>query len=331
MSDLKKYYELQKRSNEEYRKFLKKLSNNTTSREFFSKNGGVLEPKRKKLHEGIVNTEYLSLYKAQSTPRVHFILGSIGSGKTSLKDQVITQKELKSFLYINFDDLKLKLPEYKILQDLNPKQAAQFVHSESSKLAGLLYKKSLQKKVNIIYEKNLRTDKHNNLHIVEEIKKAFKKRYIVALHVVFLDSYKEAWNRVQKRYNQIKRYVPKSEVKDTFQNLFPNLNKLLAADFKTKYPIKLWIWYNGQKSPIIDNELQKVNLTAFIFFNHTKTVDDIYEKLQNDTSFSLHKAGDRLTGLIKHRLDFLPSAAKNNLCQIDSIKKASYDNKKGEE
>ena len=245
MSEIKKYYDLQENpeNREQYFKFLKKLSRKTTSRDFFTLKNGVLEPKRKKLQSDIID-QYLSKYLSQDKPYIHFILGSIGSGKTSLKDTVVQRKEVESFLYINFDDLKKQLPEYKILKKLNPKKAAQFVQSESAKLAGILYKKSIQKKVNIIYEKNLRTGKDNKLHVVEEIKKAFKKDYSVSIHVVFLDSYQEAWRRVQLRYEKIKRYVSKKEVKSTFDCLFSNLNILLKKNFKKDYMIKFW--YNGK-------------------------------------------------------------------------------------
>ena len=210
----------------------------------FSPQGeGTFNSQRKKLHDDII-TAYLQKYPSQENPYIHFILGSIGSGKTSLKDSVIGQKELKSVLYINFDELKQQLPEYKILQKLNPKKAAHFVQSESAKLAGTLFQKAVQKKKNIIYEKNLRLGKNNKLHVKEEIKKVLKKGYKLSVHVVFLDSYQEAWKRVQLRYDKIKRYVSQKEVKDTFQNLFVNLDTLLNQNYKEEYLVKFW--YNGR-------------------------------------------------------------------------------------
>lgn len=315
MPELKRYYELQKNSNAEYKRFLKQLSNKTTSKEFFSTNDGVLEPERQKLHKSIVSTKYLSLYQTQSTPRIHFILGSIGSGKTSLKDQVIKDEELKSFLYINFDDLKLRLPEYKILKELNPKKAAHFVQSESSRLAGMLYKKSLQKKVNIIYEKNLRT-KDNKLHIVEEIKKAFKKNYSVTLHVVFLDSYKEAWRRVQKRYEKIKRYVPGKEVKDTFQNLFPNLNKLLSTDFKQEYSVQFW--YNG----LWDRDMPEKAHAIGVVVCRNKPDYKIQIKTSDTDLVVVAKGTYKFHGFFFKKMKFLPERVKTHLARVDCLKPA---------
>ena len=154
--------------------------------------------------------------------------------KHPLKIKLLKKDNKKDFLYINFDDIKLKLPEYQKLKQINPKKAAQFVQSESSRIAGNLFKNSIKKGINIIYEKNLRIRADGKLHIIEEIKKALKKNYTVYLHVVFLDSSKEAWNRVKKRYEKIKRYVPRKDVEDSFNSLFPNLNKILNTSFNKK-------------------------------------------------------------------------------------------------
>ena len=271
INKIKEYYKLQKDSEnkESYLKLLKKLSNTTTSREFFTIAQGQLEAQRKQLHDKIID-EYLSKYPVQEKPSIHFIIGSIGSGKTSLKDKVTQEKEVKSFLYINFDDLKKQLPEYKILKKLNPKKAAHFVQSESAKLAGTLYSKAIKNKINIIYEKNLRLDKDGKLHLISEIKTAFKKQYQVTIHVVFLDSLKTAWERVQLRYEEIKRYVSKEEVKKTFDCLFPNLNILLKKNFKKDYMIKFW--YNGKWDY---NMPQKAYLLGFLIFYQSEKLSKL--------------------------------------------------------
>ena len=208
---------------EQYEKALEKLSNQTTSSNFFKKKNqlGEFSEKRKQLHNKIIK-ESIENYKTQDKPTIHFLLGSIGSGKTSTKDKIVEQEGKRNFLYINFDDIKLKIPEYEQLKKINPKKAAHFVQSESAKIAGNLFKSAIKKKVNIIYEKNIRTSEDGKLHVIEEMRKAFKKKYTIYLHVVFLDSSKEAWSRVEKRYEAIKRYVPKKDVEDSFNSLFAN-------------------------------------------------------------------------------------------------------------
>ena len=250
--NVKKYYDLKDSSKkEEYEKVLYKLSKSTNSRDLFLIDGKV-EERRKELHDNIIEKS-IGQYPFQKKPIIHFMLGSIGSGKTSAKDKIIKQEDKKNFLYINFDDIKLKLPEYKILKKLNPKKAAQFVQSESSKIAGRLFKSAIKKPVHIIYEKNLRTKKDGSLHIVEEIKRALKKKYSVHINIIFLDSYKEAWKRVQKRYEEIKRYVPKKEVEESFDSLFPNLNTILKTSCIDDCMVKFW--YNSMLSiPEIEND-----------------------------------------------------------------------------
>ena len=152
MSLLQDYYKFKNSSKAQYERFLKKLSHQTTSRELFTLSNGAFDAKRKKLHNDIID-KYLKKYPAQEKPYIHLILGSIGSGKTSIKDSVIREREVKSFLYINFDELKRQFPEYKILQELNPKKAAQFAQSESAKLAGTLFKKAVQNKKTLSMKK----------------------------------------------------------------------------------------------------------------------------------------------------------------------------------
>ena len=319
MTELNQYYKLQKDSNnpKPYFKLLKKLSHQTTSREFFNIDKGQLEPQRKRLHNDIIN-KYLKKYPSQEQPYIHLILGSIGSGKTSLKDSVIGKKDIKSFLYINFDELKKQLPEYEILKKLKPKKAAHFVQSESAKLAGTLYQKAIKQKINIIYEKNIRLNKDGDLHLISEMKTAFKKNYNVSIHVVFLDSYQEAWRRVKLRYDKIKRYVPKQYIKDTFENLFPNLDILLRENFKEQYLVKFW--YNGKWDKSF-NKFKGAHTVGVILFHNKKGLE-----FQPDDNFIFSFQGIDSSfyyqGFFLKKIIFLPKTAKNSLIKLKRLKNA---------
>ena len=240
------YYKLYEDSSKkkEYEKLLKVLSNETTSRDYFTENSSNrLYHKREELHTNIFKS-ILDKYKSSNKPSIYFLLGSIGSGKTSIKDQILTDDNNKSdFVFINFDDLKKRLPEYELLKELNPKKAAHFVQSESAKFAGKLFKKAVQKKYNIIFKKNIRKNKEGKIQLTEEIMKTVKKAYSISIHIVFLDSYEEAWKRVEKRSEEIKRFVPKQEVKETFNNLFSHFNILYQILYKESFIF--YLWYNG--------------------------------------------------------------------------------------
>ena len=317
MSDFREYYQLQKESTGQYKRFVKALSNKTISRNFFTLSDGVLEPKRKKLHEDITD-KYLVKYPSQSKPYIHFILGSIGSGKTSLKDTVVNQEEIQSFLYINFDELKRQLPEYEILKNINPKKAAHFVQSESAKLAGNLYKRAVKQKINIIYEKNIRLNTEGGLHLISEIKRAFQKNYTISVHVVFLDSYQEAWKRVRLRYEKIKRYVPKQYVKDTFEDLFSNLDILLRENFKKEYLVKLW--YNGEWDKSF-NMPKKAHTIGVISFRNKKKSEH-QSKDDFILTFEGADADFYYCGFFLKKIMFLPKSAKSSLMKLKRLKKA---------
>lgn len=292
---------------EEYRKLLKVLSNKTTSRAYFEESPGKIYKKRTELHENILKS-ILNEYESSNNPSIHFFLGSIGSGKTSAKDQILEDKQKKTdFVFINFDDLKKKLPEYKLLKELNPKKAAQFVQSESARLAGKLFKKAVQKKCNIIFEKNIRKDKKGKIQLKEEIMKVVNKGYSISIHIVFLDSYEEAWRRVQKRAEEIKRYVPKQEVKETFNSLFPNFNTLYQSLLKEFFSI--YLWYNGH------NEKKAV----FISFILTRNFSE--ERVKHIKQIKYFQKKGFYSGWIKEvRFNSLPKKVMENLKKLDFFK-----------
>ena len=93
-SSPKEYYELFENpaKKEDYESLLKTLSNKTTSRDYFKENSsGKIYQKRKQLHEEIIKT-YITKYSHQKKSTIHFLLGSIGSGKTSAKDKIIEKR-----------------------------------------------------------------------------------------------------------------------------------------------------------------------------------------------------------------------------------------------
>ena len=291
----------------EYEQLLKKLANKTTSRDYFT-NDGVLYPKRKELHDKILK-EILSKYESSNNPRIHFLLGSIGSGKTSVKDQILIEEQnKKDFIFVNFDDLKKELPEYELLKKLCPEKAAQFVQSESAKLAGTLFKKAIKKKCNILFEKNIRKGVDNKkIQLIEDISKTIRKDYLIFIHIVFLDSYEEAWKRVEKRANEIKRFVPKKEVKETFNNLFSNFNIVYQHISKESFGVCLW--YNGVG-------VKEVSWIAAIVNSRKETK----EKLSFETTKLFVEKGHYTVILLdKVRLNALPKKVVKSLETVDCL------------
>ncbi|MGI9549120.1 MAG: zeta toxin family protein, partial [Bdellovibrionales bacterium] len=204
---------------EKYEKILDQLvKQEDSSRDFFKDC-----QKREDLHEDIYK-QYLDSYKPSSPAHLHIITGSIASGKTSIINNVKTSDTI----FINFDEIKFRLPEYGILKKIKPKKAASFVQSESSKLAGKLYGKAIKKGVSILYEKNMTKRKDDQkIHLVEELVKANKKGYKIYVHVVFLGDVEEAYKRAEKRFKDTGRFVNQEKIKDTYDNLFPYLLEMI--------------------------------------------------------------------------------------------------------
>ena len=229
--------------------------------------------------------------------------------KTSLKEKIFEKIPTKDFLYINFDEIKLKLPEYKILKKINPKKASYFVQSESAKIAGVLKKKAMQKRLNIVYEKNVRISKDGALRLSGEMNEALKKKYRVKVHVVFLASIEEAWKRVQKRYEETKRYVSKEDVIITFQGLFPNLNRMVNEAQRGYY---ITLYYNSSN--------KKNQMIGFIWIGSniavaTSGIEERDKFFVSETTNYYHAV------LSKKGIKILPQSVKNRLKQLSCLKK----------
>ena len=302
---LEKYYDLKNDSSRKdiYHKKLRILSNRTDSKIYFES-----DPKRKELRKKIIQ-EKLDQYRSIDKPTIHFVLGSIGSGKTSIKDKFFDSQS--NFIYVNFDEIKKKLPEYNLLKEINPKKAAKFVQHESSTIAGKLLKKAIQKKCNIVFEKNVVKSKEGKFHLIEEITKAKKKGYRILIQVVFLDTFTEAWERVQIRAKDIKRYVPKSIVKDTFKTLFFNFNEILKSLSNKRFQVTFW--YNGTGV--------KLPEPVCILLNGVR-INGVKKDLLTvgSVEWQIFK-GEDCCGIVNGQLN---SSARKNLEKLDFFRKAEY-------
>ena len=297
----------------EYEDLLKNLSNETNSRDYFAE-APLNRPycKREELHQKIFKN-ILDKCQASKRPCIHFLLGSIGSGKTSAKDQILKgEKNKKDFIFINFDDIKKQIPEYDLLKKLNPKKAAAFVQSESAKIASKLFRKTIKKKCNLLFEKNIRKNREGEIHLIREIKDVVKQEYQIFFHIVFLDTYAEAWKRVQKRAEEIKRFVPANEVKETFDNLFPYFN-IVQKSLSKKSTFIIYLWYNGSDKFNESNESNKRKARLISVIRTGKWSDKVKIKEEIDRIKILSKKDHYIHWIEKARFRLLPEKAVKNL------------------
>ncbi|MBE8221876.1 MAG: hypothetical protein HAW60_04015 [Bdellovibrionales bacterium] len=228
-----------KKGEKKYFRLLKILSVVTTSKDLFEN-----DQRRKDFIDKIINN-FINNYAQQSHAKIIIILGSIASGKTSFKDKIVDDSEVKNYLYINFDEIKKKLPEYKYLKDLNPKRAANFVQSESAKISGKLLKKSIKKTINIIYEQNLHYSEKEKIKILENIKQSKKKKYFIRLHILFIGSVQMSFDRANERYKKNKRFVKKKKIEGSFFSLWNNLPRFIKSLSDDSISTNLYFWNNA--------------------------------------------------------------------------------------
>ena len=65
-----------------------------------------------------------------------------------------------------------------------------------------------------------------------------------------IESKEQAWDRAQKRFLEIKRYVPKEYVDQTFDRLYPNLKKLIESLEKEKESYAMTLYDNSESKVI---------------------------------------------------------------------------------
>jgi predicted ABC-type ATPase len=150
-----------------------------------------------------------------SPPNCFITCGGTASGKTSSVDSFLKLKmDRFSYLRIDYDSLKISLPEYDHMRSLKIKNASQYVHVESAKMAGKLFKTAIKQNLNIIFEKTL-ADANQTIEEIGKLRKKQYKIFVIATHV------KESigQERALKRYGLMGRHVDPSEISKIYQGV----------------------------------------------------------------------------------------------------------------
>lgn len=184
---------------------------------------------RKKLHKQIISS-YLNRVKgAESNRHCIFFFGGTASGKSSLlgyyqknlKENPDIREQYKEAITVNYDEIKLHLPEYSHMIDCKLKYAAPYVQSESAKIFGKLLKKCIANDKNILCERTLSKTKITK----ENIRALRKKGYTLIAFVSFVDT-QTALDRAEKRYKQTGRWVPPDIIRATYQKVPSNVEEV---------------------------------------------------------------------------------------------------------
>lgn len=190
--------------------------------------------------------------------------GGTASGKTSAVEFYLSQKkDTLSYLRVDYDALKRSLPEYPHMVERKIKSAAEFVHSESAKMAGKLFKKAVQKKMNIIFEKTLA----DSTHTKEEIEKLRKKNYVIILIATHVKK-EIGLERAHNRFKSGGRFVRPEIISDTYSKVHQSLHELKGlVDAALLYDnngskLQFMVFVEGAQVKIIDRGLYSEYLTT---------------------------------------------------------------------
>lgn len=173
---------------EQVKKGITSKSENSTNGEY--------NPRRQELHNNIVN-ELTENKTPQPKPIAVFFGGATASGKSRLMDYV--KDKGKNFVYINNDEIKKKLPEYK-------GTAAGYVHDESRDVTDAVQRKAISNRYNLILDSTLRNPEKTRISFEEAKKRGYE--VVLLSNVVPLEI---SLNRAANRFlnpSEEGRYVP---------------------------------------------------------------------------------------------------------------------------
>jgi predicted ABC-type ATPase len=186
----------------------------TTKDRYF--NGREYRLIRKSLHRKIV-AKFIEERGARLENDLEAILlgGGSGSGKSFIVNEIIGTE---GFVIIDSDKIKEELMEYRVLIKKKNVLAADIVHDESSDIANMLLKATIEIPDSFIYDGTMK-NREKYKGIIEELRNKGYKIYMVVVDV----DVEVALGRAQLRYEGDGRFVSEKTVRET--------NMLVAASF----------------------------------------------------------------------------------------------------
>jgi predicted ABC-type ATPase len=216
---------------EKYQKQLK--TEGDSRKKFVNPKTGKYSADRRKLHveliERVNNPD--AFPKTGDKPKVVFIGGLTASGKTSAISKLLQRtrgetedyKAYAKFVYLNADDFKSWLPEYKGYN-------AGYLHEESSDLFDEAVQRYKGEKKQIIIDATLKNTKNAEKRI-KEFKRAGYETILYGTNIPG----EKSIDRATLRFKRTKRYVPAKLIK---KNAEPTNESVLKLRHKTdKYAV----------------------------------------------------------------------------------------------
>lgn len=173
---------------------------------------------RTELHEKIINSYFDNLpinSNPNPYPTIIFTSGAYGSGKSHIIKLLEKHKKinLKNFIYIDPDKLRIELPEYTELLKVDPWNAGMKTNKEIFYISSLIKYHALFTNHNVIYDSSLKDGEWFSQYFLW-LKKTFPKIIIKIIHV------KTNWTNVLERNllraEQTKRCIPLKFIRDAY-------------------------------------------------------------------------------------------------------------------
>ncbi len=191
-----------------------------------------LKAEREALHEAIIQT-VLERKNYSRDKRIYMLGGAPANGKSAfIRSGIINYP--KNILKIDPDEIKMMLPEYRYLLDMQVPAAARLVHEESSKLAKKIRTRAIAEGTNLLLDGvyNESIEKR-----IEDVKALKCNGHWVRIDYVTLDTDLSLW-LAKIRHQRTGRLVPEDLIKSTARSLvklIPELIELQLFD-------ELYLW-----------------------------------------------------------------------------------------
>ena len=189
--------------------------------------------------------------ESKENPKVYFLGGQSGAGKSKLKDRIG-----KNNLVIDVDEFRKYHPNYFGLYKKYGKDSAKYTHNFASAVADELVKKSMEKKVDVIVDGTLKSFKTPKER-AEEYK---KNGYSLEINTVVVKPEKSFLSNLM-RYEELieEKKIPRLAPKEIHDECVKNFPVTVSELYKTKLfdNIKLYdrdknCIYDMSKTPNID-------------------------------------------------------------------------------
>ncbi len=161
-------------------------------------------------------------------PTVHILGGQSGAGKTTIHD--IIKKQNANFIVIDGDRYREKHPNFRMIQQVYGKEAANYTQMFANSIADKLIKKLSSEHYNLIIEGTCRTAEVP-LNTCSRLK---EKGYRTELDVMCTDK-EISWQSTIDRYNAMQahgltpRAVPRDKYLDTVKAIPGNISRIYKS------------------------------------------------------------------------------------------------------